>query len=169
MPIKIIDGDLFSTDAKIIVHQVNCMGEMVSGVALQVKKKFPHVYEEYLKVCNENMLGKIQLVPIDKQYIGIAPGMVIRIPEDEQYICNMFSQENYGYDGKQYTSLDAMKKCFKLILGKTYYKNNLYNAKIAMPYKIGCVRGGANWGEVYNIIEEVFENRLVELYRLDKG
>lgn len=26
MPIKIIDGDLFSTDAKIIVHQVNCMG-----------------------------------------------------------------------------------------------------------------------------------------------
>ena len=62
-----------------------------------------------------------------------------------------------------------MKKCFKLILGKTYYKNNLYNAKIAMPYKIGCVRGGANWGEVYNIIEEVFENRLVELYRLDKG
>ena len=168
MSIKIIDGDLFSTDAKIIVHQVNCMGKMGSGVALQVKKKFPHVYEEYLKVCNENMLGKIQLVPIDKQYIGIAPGMVIGTPKDEQYICNMFSQENYGYDGKQYTSLDAMKKCFKLILGKTYYKNNLYNAKIAMPYKIGCVRGGANWGEVYNIIEEVFENRLVELYRLDK-
>lgn len=27
MPIKIIDEDLFSTDAKIIVYQVNCMGE----------------------------------------------------------------------------------------------------------------------------------------------
>ena len=43
--IKIIDGDLFDTDAKFICHQVNCMGKMGSGVALQVRKKFPHVYE----------------------------------------------------------------------------------------------------------------------------
>ena len=28
---------------------------------------------------------------------------------------------------------------------------------IAMPYKIGCVRGGANWDEVYAIIQEVFK------------
>ena len=47
--IKIIDGDLFETDAKFIVHQVNCMGRMGSGVALQVKEKYPHVYEEYAK------------------------------------------------------------------------------------------------------------------------
>lgn len=53
---------------------------MGSGVTLQVKKKFPHVYGEYLKMCNENMLGKIQLVPIDKQYVGIAPGTISGTP-----------------------------------------------------------------------------------------
>ena len=36
--IKIIDGDLFVTDAKFICHQVNCEGRMDSGVALQVKQ-----------------------------------------------------------------------------------------------------------------------------------
>ena len=36
--IKIINGDLFDTDANIICHQVNCKGKMGSGVALQVKK-----------------------------------------------------------------------------------------------------------------------------------
>ena len=47
MSIKIIDGDLFTTNAKIICHQVNCQGEMNTGVAQQVREKFPHVYEEY--------------------------------------------------------------------------------------------------------------------------
>mgnify|MGYP002570523564 FL=1 len=42
--IKIIDGDLFRSNARIIVHQVNCQKRMGSGVALQVKKKYPNVY-----------------------------------------------------------------------------------------------------------------------------
>lgn len=36
--IKIIDGDLFTTDAKFICHQVNCQKRMESGVALQLRK-----------------------------------------------------------------------------------------------------------------------------------
>lgn len=47
--IEIIEGNLFDTDAKFICHQVNCMGKMDSGVALQIKQRFPHVYEEYKK------------------------------------------------------------------------------------------------------------------------
>ena len=43
------------------------------------------------------------------------------------------------------------------------------NMSIAMPYKIGCVRGGANWEEVYQMIENIFYDCNVELWRLDKG
>ena len=43
------------------------------------------------------------------------------------------------------------------------------NLSIAMPYKIGCVRGGANWDKVYEIIQDVFKDCNVELWRLDKG
>ena len=45
----------------------------------------------------------------------------------------------------------------------------LENMTIAMPYKIGCVRGGANWEEVYQMINDIFENCNIELWRLDKG
>ena len=44
--IKVINGDLFNSTARFIVHQVNCQGKMGSGVALQVKQKFflPQMY-----------------------------------------------------------------------------------------------------------------------------
>lgn len=168
MSIKIIDGDLFDTDAKFICHQVNCQKKMGSGVALQVKKRFPHVYKEYLKVCSSDMLGKIQLVPCNPAYLGYDSGS-IAIPYREQWICNIFAQDEYGYNGKQYTSLPALEECFKKLWGLIHAKNNNFNAKIAMPYKIGCVRGGADWNSVYPIIEKIFHDCNVELWRLNNG
>ena len=35
-------------------------------------------------------------------------------------------------------------------------------------YKIGCVRGGADWEVVYKIIEEELKDYDVELWRLDE-
>lgn len=66
--IRVIDGDLFTTDARFIVHQVNCKGVMGSGVAKQVRNKYPHVFVEYKKACSEEMLGKIQVVPCNLRY-----------------------------------------------------------------------------------------------------
>lgn len=47
MSIKIIDGNLFDSKAKIIAHQVNCQGKMNSGVAKEVRQRYPHVYRDY--------------------------------------------------------------------------------------------------------------------------
>lgn len=166
--IKVIDGDLFDTDAKFICHQVNCMGKMGSGVALQIRQRFPHIYEEYKSVASLDMLGKIQIIPVNPQYIGYNCGS-IAIPCSEQWVCNFFSQSNYGYNEKQYTSLEALISCFEKMNWIVHEKNNNFGAKIAMPYKIGCVRGGANWEEVYQIIDNIFRDCNIELWRLDKG
>ena len=40
-------GDLLTTDADIIVHGCNCQGVMGSGVAKQIKEKFPNAYTIY--------------------------------------------------------------------------------------------------------------------------
>lgn len=40
---------------------------------------------------------------------------------------------------------------------------------VAMPYKIGSVRGGANWDDVFELIKGVFAEIDVELWRLDRG
>ena len=39
-----------------------------------------------------------------------------------------------------------------------------------MPYQIGSFRGGADWNDVYGIIQEVFGEEVdVEIWRYDKG
>lgn len=125
---------------------------MGSGVALQVKQKYPSAYEEYLSECQNKPLGLIQMVP----------------QSDGHIICNMFAQDNYGYDGKQYTDTAALRSCFNTL--KLFAATGKYS--IAIPYKIGCCRGGADWdNEVYPIIEKLFSDESVnlEIWRLDKG
>ena len=49
MEIKYFDGDVLTSTAPIIMHQVNCKGSMNSGVAKAIKEKWPVVYDEYLR------------------------------------------------------------------------------------------------------------------------
>lgn len=152
--IKIIDGDLLESTADIIAHQVNCQGKMNSGVAKQIREKYPSVFYAYKNQCDlylnnpEGLLGMIQDIAVEKN----------------RRIVNLFGQLGYGYDGKQYTNISALKEA--MIELRSHL---LESETLAMPYKIGCCRGGASWDKVYNIIEEVFEGYNVELWRLDKG
>lgn len=41
MAVVIKEGNVFDSDAKIICHQVNCQGVMGSGVAKEVRERYP--------------------------------------------------------------------------------------------------------------------------------
>ncbi len=114
------------------------------------------------------MLGKIQILPTYPILLTSYPPIEGSI--DGRYICNMFGQNYFGGKGKQYTSLEALESCFKKLRDKVLSeKTQFYKATIAMPYKIGCVRGGADWNVVYEMIKDIFRDCDVELWRLDKG
>lgn len=166
--IKIINGNLFDTEARFICHQVNCMGKMGSGIAYQVKRKYPHVYKEYIKIASPDMLGKVQYVPVNTEYIGHSPEEFLT-QNQTQWICNLFAQNNYGRDGKQYTSLDAFRQCLQNLWYTVHAKNNNFGAKIALPYNIGCCRGGANWEDINAIIKQELYDCDVELWKLDNN
>lgn len=167
MPIKIVDGDLFETKANFICHQVNCQGRMGSGVAKQVREKFPVVYRYYKAWCDEDaklrkalgltksqLLGRVQISYKEDYLVGDKN-------IDTQVICNMFSQDQYGYNGKKYTDYDAFEKCL-LKLKERVPAGDV----IAMPYKIGCGLGGGDWDIVYGLIEKVLSNsHTVELWK----
>lgn len=155
--IKIIDGDLLDSNADIIAHQVNCQGKMNSGVAKQIKEKYPRAYDEYFELCSMHKDHKDFLM-------GICQIVAVQDSNKCKYVANLFGQLGYGYDGKQYTDLKALKNAMFTL------KDNLFQVEVvAMPYKIGCARGGANWDDVYKIIDEVFKDYTVELWRLNKG
>lgn len=152
--IKIIDGNLFDSKANIIAHQTNTYGVMGSGVAAEVKRRYPHVFQSYRKDYED---GKLKL-----GYVNFTTA------KQDQVIANMCGQDNYGYDGKQYTSYDGLQKCFDEVVD---YAHEAFDVKpmIAFPYKLSCCRGGGSWDIVYKMIEDTFKDFDVEIWRLDKG
>lgn len=152
--IQIIDGNLFDSKANIICHQCNCRGVMGSGVAAEVKKRYPHVFNSYRKDYED---GKLKL-----GYVNFTTA------KQDQVIANMCGQAVYGYDGKQYTNYDALQECLDRVL---VFALDEYDVKpvIAFPYLMSCHRGGADWNTVSKMIEDTFRNFDVEIWRLDNG
>lgn len=162
--IKYIHGDLLDTDAGFIVQQVNCRGVMGSGVAAQIKRKYPRVFEFYKKACDafgSDLLDQYQFV------------------RDEQtgvIILNLFAQDGYGRDPNiVYTRYDSFEKALtgarEVILDP--YRHRVWggqpprNNRIAIPYKIGCGLGNGDWdGVILPMIERILSDFEVEIYIL---
>ena len=71
MAVVIKEGNVFDSDADIICHQVNCRSVMGSGVAKEVRERYPEVYYAYLDRCynaitnhNHTLLGTAQFVKV---------------------------------------------------------------------------------------------------------
>ena len=137
MPIVHKNGDLFTSKAKYLCHQVNCMGKMGSGIARTVREKFPNAYHDYMTLClfggktTKQLLGGIQFCECG-----------------QKIIVNMFGQETYGTFG-QHTDYDAFRKCLKHI-----HNNVPAGSTIAFPHGIGCGLGGGKWAVILPMIEE---------------
>lgn len=143
--IRIVNGDIFQSGAEVIVHQVNCQGVMRSGVAKQVREKYPSVFEEYQRFC------KNTFSPLGHTLFATAP--------DGTIIANLFAQDKFGYDGKCYTNYEALKKCL------TEVRTKYCNQSIAIPYLMACHRGGGDWDKVSKMIEEELEGCDVTFYK----
>jgi O-acetyl-ADP-ribose deacetylase (regulator of RNase III) len=140
-------GNIFDSKTKIIAHQVNCMGKMGSGLALQVKQKYPNVFYEYHR-------------HYDDQTKKLGDCLCVLCP-DGRVIANLYGQYGYGYDGVQYTSHESLKKAM-ISLASLMSPGH----SIAFPYKMSCDRGGGSWNVVSGYISTIFENYEVEIWRL---
>ena len=153
MEILYFDGDLLTSNATVIMHQVNCQKSMSSGVAKAIKEKWPLVFKEYIDYSktlpSDLLLGVTQLVPI----------------EEGRYVANLFSQEFYGYKGHKYTSYDAVDKCLKRLAKKCVLDNI---TSVAMPYKMSSDRGGADWDVILALVKSAFKdtNITIEIWKL---
>lgn len=147
--IPIVNGDIFESGAQMIAHQVNCQGVMGSGIAKQVKEKYPEVFKQYKNACDNaekssDLLGYILPVNINQN----------------QQIINLFAQDRYGYNGKKYTDYDALQRCLN-----TLNLLSIHNKSIAIPYKMSCDRGGGDWEKVSKMIAETLSERDVTFYK----
>lgn len=153
MIVEFINCNLLDANENIIVHQVNCQGVMGSGIALQIKKKWPSVYKDYIKNFvgdgweNVSMLGRISATQIGER----------------KYVVNLYSQLKYG-SNRRHTDYEAIYTALESLAAHAYS----LNYSVAIPYKLGSDRGGANWEIIYKMIEVLFKDIKVTIYKLEE-
>lgn len=148
----ILDKDIFLSEQDIICHQVNCMGVMGKGIAKNIREKYPKVFEEYKKLCDKtdnkkNLLGHCQICQV----------------EENKYVANLFGQETYGNNGC-FTNYKALEHAFVTLKQRAVKGNK----SIAIPYGLGASLAGGSWEIISQIIENVFFDYPVILYRFEK-
>ena len=147
-------GNLLNAPQKVIAHQVNCQGKMGSGVAKAIRDKYPKVYETYLNTCAYNLSNGNS-----PEHLG-GEADFIKI-NDNREVVNLYGQINYGYNGKRYTNYALLA----LALDKMFFLlDEAGDREVAIPYKMGCDRGGANWTFVEELLNDYSEIFNVDVY-----
>ena len=151
MAVTIVNGDLLKASEDIIGHQVNCKGVMGSGVAKLIKEKYPEAFAFYKDKCNatvdkQELLGVCQLVESAKG----------------KTVANLFGQLKYGRGKEQYTDYAALEGALIDLKNRAMKTNS----SIALPFNIGCGLANGSWDVVSKMIDEIYSDYDVTLYKL---
>ena len=148
-------GNLLDAPQIYIAHQVNCQGVMGSGVAKAIKEKYPEAYEYYKGLCDASP---------SKELLGTSQEVYCK--KGKRIVINLFGQQFYGYDGCCYTSYvaltTALDSAFKFIVEDS--RDFGFPLEIAVPYRMGCDRGGGDWKVVSEILDELSYKHGVDVY-----
>ena len=52
---RVLDGDIFTVDAQVLVNPVNTHAVMGAGIARGVKERFPDVFVDYCQACRNGL------------------------------------------------------------------------------------------------------------------
>lgn len=144
--IKDLKADIFTVPCDALLHQANCMHTMGSGIARVIRETFPEAYEAdcKTKIGDKDKLGTFSYAGVRNlkyQHIG--------------YIVNLYSQFDFSSE-KRCTNYEAFATGLETLRNLMKAKNPNKKFILAIPYRIGCSRGGGDWRIVRMIIESVF-------------
>ena len=121
--VKVLIGNLFDSKAQTIVNTVNCVGVMGKGVALEFKKRFPEMFDDYEKRCkrHEVKLGHPYL------FKRLVPPWILNFPTKDQW--------------RSVASLEAIVEGLEYLI-QNYKEWGI--TSLAVP-PLGCGQGQLEW------------------------
>lgn len=138
---KIVEvGDILSVQKGMIIHGCNAQGVMGSGLAQQIRAKYPLAYEMYRKEYETH---------------GLHLGEVIWAQVTEDLIIgNAITQQNYGRDpNTKYVSYKAIQHVFETVMvAATTMKMDIHYPLI------GAGLANGNWSIISEIIDDQFNH-----------
>lgn len=151
---KTIQKDILTVDKGVIVQQVNMLGVMGAGLALQIAKKWPIVLTRYIGLLNRGFvsLGDVQLIHVSEHL----------------FVANIFAQYGVGGTTKENsTDLNALKKGFSYLSVFSVADNP--DRTIYIPHGIGCGLGGGSWNKVLPLLETYLPHAVICEYPSHSG
>lgn len=146
---KVVLGDILDAKYGIIGHQVNCQMVMGAGLAKQIKRKYPHVFNEYVQI-----MGKAQIT----KRLGRCQ-IVEAIPR-ELYIANLFGQFHWLNRGVVNTDYEALSMALRNLSVWKREKTPV-DFPVYLPYGLGCGLAGGDWSIVSAIIEDILPEAIL--------
>lgn len=139
---KYIVKDITTVESPaIIIHGVNCLRTMGSGVAKALYEKWPRVKSDYIEFGTMR-LGMIHPVPVGQ----------------DLWVVNCYTQHKFGTDGDKYANASSLDECLTLA---AYFAEMMGIDDIYSP-RIGCGLGGLSWQDevlpIYNKVSDVFKH-----------
>jgi uncharacterized protein YwgA/O-acetyl-ADP-ribose deacetylase (regulator of RNase III) len=121
--IRPLVGNIFASEAQTLVNTVNCVGIMGKGLALEFKKLFPDMYEDYVVRCKakEVRLGEPYL------YRRLLPPWILNFPTKDHW--------------------RSVSRLSDIVAGLEYLEKHYHEWEItslAVP-ALGCSNGQLEW------------------------
>jgi O-acetyl-ADP-ribose deacetylase (regulator of RNase III) len=140
MSLSEVTGDLFETDVPAIGHGCNTKGAMGAGIAVEFKRRYPDMYQEYKRRCSS---GEFSL------------GDVFVWEAVDRVVYNLATQPRPGPSA----SVDAIRESVRKALADARGRGF---TEIAIP-RLGAGLGGLQWEAVRHALYEVSKASPVDL------
>lgn len=127
---KIIVGDILQSRAQTLINTVNCVGIMGKGIALEFKKRFPEMFQDYVERCERK-----EVKPgVPYLYRTLFPPQIVNFPTKDHW--------------KSVSRITDIERGLQLLLNQ--YKD-WGIASLAIP-PLGCGNGQLEWKAVGPLI-----------------
>lgn len=123
---KALIGDLFASRAQTLVNTVNCVGVMGKGVALEFKKRFPAMFEDYSDRCERKQVR----LGVPYLYRNVSGQQIVNFPTKDHW--------------------RSPSRLADIERGLDFFAKHVAEwgvTSVAMP-PLGCGNGGLEWSEV---------------------
>lgn len=150
MTIEIVNGCLLEAfdkgEVTVMAHCCNMQNVMGAGIAKQIKSRYPKAFEADKQWYRQHKDTRSTF-----SCAVVGSGIIF----------NVYGQVNYGRQpNHMYLDYELLKQS---LMDVAYHCDDEI---IGLPYGIGCGLAGGDWSEVLKIIEEVFQNCKVKIYKL---
>lgn len=123
-------GDIFAESYDVLVNPVNCVGVMGAGLAKSFRERFPRMFTDYQRTCEE----------------GLVPGALHIWSSTTICIVN-FPTKHHWRDASR---LEWILSGLKLL---KFYLQKLAPLRVALP-ALGCGLGGLPWCSVKSLMQQ---------------